>query len=66
MRCASMLEKAKELAVVLAFDVPVDKEAERLAEELGIKIFKGTTNFMIHPTIKSDVERCSGHHLPPL
>ena len=41
MRSASMLEKAKELAVILAFDVPVDKEAEKLAEELGIKIFKG-------------------------
>lgn len=42
MRTASMLEKAKELAVVLAFDVPVDKDAERLAEEMGIKIFKGS------------------------
>ena len=41
MRTATMLEKAKELAVVLAFDVPVDKDAERLAEEMGIKIFKG-------------------------
>lgn len=41
MRSASMLEKAKELAVILAFDVPVDKEAEKLADELGIKIFKG-------------------------
>ncbi|KAG8218255.1 hypothetical protein J3R82DRAFT_3865 [Butyriboletus roseoflavus] len=40
MRTATMLEKAKELAVVLAFDVPVDKDSERLAEEMGIKIFK--------------------------
>ncbi|KAN0062424.1 eukaryotic translation initiation factor 5B [Thecaphora frezii] len=39
MRCATMLEKAKEFAVILAFDVPVDKEAEKLAEEFGIKIF---------------------------
>ncbi len=31
--------KGKELAVILAFDVPVEKEAEKLAEELGIKIF---------------------------
>ena len=23
------------------FDVPVDKDAERLAEELGVKLFKG-------------------------
>ncbi|KAF8554092.1 hypothetical protein OG21DRAFT_1522679 [Imleria badia] len=40
MRTATMLERAKELAVVLAFDVPVDKDAERLAEEMGVKIFK--------------------------
>jgi translation initiation factor 5B len=41
MRCASMLERAKELAVMLCFDVTVDKDAERLAEELGIRVFKG-------------------------
>ncbi|KAH7922410.1 hypothetical protein BV22DRAFT_1037540 [Leucogyrophana mollusca] len=40
MRCATMLEKAKELAVILCFDVPVDKDAEKLAEEMGIKLFK--------------------------
>ncbi|KAK4705284.1 translation initiation factor 5B, partial [Phenoliferia sp. Uapishka_3] len=40
MRAASMLEKAKELAVILCFDVAVDKEAEKVADELGIKIFK--------------------------
>jgi hypothetical protein len=41
MRAATMLEKAKELACILCFDVNVDKEAERLAEEMGIKLFKG-------------------------
>jgi translation initiation factor 5B len=35
-----MLEKAKELAVILCFDVPVDKDAERMALELGIEIFR--------------------------
>ncbi|CAG8609948.1 6754_t:CDS:10 [Paraglomus brasilianum] len=40
MRAASMLEKAKEFAVILAFDVKFDKEAQDLAEELGIKMFK--------------------------
>ncbi|KAH9950143.1 hypothetical protein B0H21DRAFT_889299 [Amylocystis lapponica] len=40
MRSATMLEKAKELACILCFDVPVDKEAERLAEEMGIRLFK--------------------------
>jgi translation initiation factor 5B len=41
MRAATMLEKAKELACILCFDVTVDKEAEKLAEELGIRLFKG-------------------------
>ncbi|KAF8335036.1 uncharacterized protein EI90DRAFT_3049253 [Cantharellus anzutake] len=40
MQAAIMLERAKELACILAFDVAVDKDAERIAEELGIKIFK--------------------------
>lgn len=40
MRAATMLEKAKELAVILCFDVPVDRDTEKLAEEMGIKLFK--------------------------
>jgi translation initiation factor 5B len=41
MRAATMLEKAKELACILCFDVAIDKEAERIAEEMGIRLFKG-------------------------
>lgn len=41
MQASIMLEKAKELACMLCFDVEVDKEAERMAEEMGVKIFKG-------------------------
>ena len=44
MRAATMLEKAKELACILCFDVPVDKDAERLAEEMGIRLFKGASS----------------------
>lgn len=40
MRCATMLEKAPEFAAMLCFDVEVDKDAARLAEELGIRIFQ--------------------------
>ncbi|KAJ7590596.1 hypothetical protein C8J56DRAFT_1013560 [Mycena floridula] len=40
MRAGTMLEKARELACILCFDVTVDKDAERLAEEMGIKLFK--------------------------
>ncbi|KAH8555729.1 hypothetical protein BGW37DRAFT_435377 [Umbelopsis sp. PMI_123] len=39
-RASVMLEKAREFAVMLCFDVKVDKEAEELANELGIKVFK--------------------------
>ena len=40
-RCAVMLERAPEFAVLLAFDVPVDKEARAMADELNIKVFTG-------------------------
>ena len=35
-----MLEKAPEYAVVLSFDVEVDKDARKMAEELNVKIFE--------------------------
>lgn len=39
MKATTMLEKAPELAVMLCFDVKIDKEAEQYAEEQNIKIF---------------------------
>lgn len=39
MKATTMLEKAPELAIMMCFDVKVDKEAEQYAEEQGIKIF---------------------------
>ncbi|GMM54387.1 translation initiation factor eIF5B [Maudiozyma humilis] len=39
MKATTMLEKAPEYAVMLCFDVKVDKEAEQYAEQEGIKIF---------------------------
>ncbi|ODV76682.1 uncharacterized protein CANTADRAFT_27713 [Suhomyces tanzawaensis NRRL Y-17324] len=39
MKACTMLEKAPELAIMLCFDVKVDKEAEQYAEEQKIKIF---------------------------
>lgn len=39
MRCATMLEKAKEYAVMLCFDVEVDKDAQLLADQLGVTVF---------------------------
>lgn len=39
MRASVMLEKKKEYATILAFDVKVTPEARELADELGVKIF---------------------------
>src|SRR5690242_15272361 len=40
LRAGIMLEKAKEFAVMLCFDVKVDKEAKLYADEIGVKIFE--------------------------
>lgn len=46
MMAGTMLEKAKQYAVMLCFDVKVDKEAAQYAEEYGIKIF--TADIIYH------------------
>ncbi|KAK4946957.1 eukaryotic translation initiation factor 5B [Elasticomyces elasticus] len=46
MMAGTMLEKAKEYAVMLCFDVKVDKEAMAYAEENGIKVF--TADIIYH------------------
>lgn len=40
LRAGIMLEKAKEFAVMLCFDVKVDKDAKAYADEIGVKIFE--------------------------
>lgn len=40
LRAGVMLEKAKEFAVMLCFDVKVDKDAKAYADEIGVKIFE--------------------------
>ena len=63
----TMLEKAKELACILCFDV--DRDAERLTEEMGIRLFKGTfPPFLICCTtaIANLTASHSRHHLSPL
>ncbi|RKP24453.1 P-loop containing nucleoside triphosphate hydrolase protein, partial [Syncephalis pseudoplumigaleata] len=45
-RCSTMLERAKEFAVMLCFDVKVDKEAQELADELGVRVF--TADIIYH------------------
>ncbi|ODA78512.1 hypothetical protein RJ55_05893 [Drechmeria coniospora] len=46
MQCGIMLEKAPDFAVMLCFDVKVDKEAQQYAADQGIKIF--TADIIYH------------------
>ena len=46
MSAGIMLEKAKEYAVMLCFDVKVDKDAQAYADEVGVKIF--TADIIYH------------------
>lgn len=46
MQAGVMLEKNKEYAVMLCFDVKVDKEAQQYADEVGVKIF--TADIIYH------------------
>jgi translation initiation factor 5B len=45
-RASVMLERCPEYAQMLAFDVPIDKDAEMLAQEMGVRIF--TANIIYH------------------
>ncbi|CCC08170.1 hypothetical protein SMACR_01718 [Sordaria macrospora] len=46
MQCGIMLEKAPDYAVMLCFDVKVDKEAQEYADQQGVKIF--TADIIYH------------------
>ncbi|WYZ45438.1 hypothetical protein EsH8_VIII_000754 [Colletotrichum jinshuiense] len=46
MQAGIMLEKASDFAVMLCFDVKVDKEAQSYADEVGVKIF--TADIIYH------------------
>ncbi|RFU78400.1 eukaryotic translation initiation factor 5b [Trichoderma arundinaceum] len=46
MQCGVMLEKAPDYAVMLCFDVKVDKEAQAYADEQNIKVF--TADIIYH------------------
>jgi len=45
-RASVMLEHQKEYATMLCFDVEVEKEAQKIADELGVKIF--TADIIYH------------------
>ncbi|KAI1379322.1 hypothetical protein F4677DRAFT_328157 [Hypoxylon crocopeplum] len=45
-QCGTMLEKSPDYAIMLCFDVKIDKEAQAYADENGIKIF--TADIIYH------------------
>jgi len=46
MRAATMLERRREFAIILAFDVAVSAEAQQWAREMGVQVF--TANIIYH------------------
>lgn len=62
-RAMTQLEKAQEMACILCFDVPVDKEAEKLAEESGVKLFRGRLVQITGDSAFNDFHHSSRHHL---
>lgn len=39
-RASVMLEHAREYAILMAFDVKIDRDAQEMADEMGVKVFK--------------------------
>lgn len=59
MQCGTMLEKSKEYAVMLCFDVKVDKEAQQYADEAGIKIFTAQIIYHLFDAFTKHMEAAS-------
>ncbi|KAI4352970.1 hypothetical protein L6164_007171 [Bauhinia variegata] len=56
MKASVMLEKKKEYATILAFDVKVTPEARELADELGVKIFIADIIYHLFDQFKAYIE----------
>lgn len=57
-RASAMLEKRKEFATILAFDVPVERDAREMAEKEGVTIF---TADIIYNLFDMFVEHMANH-----
>ncbi|XP_002889098.2 eukaryotic translation initiation factor 5B isoform X2 [Arabidopsis lyrata subsp. lyrata] len=56
MKAGVMLEKKKEYATILAFDVKVTTEARELADEMGVKIFCADIIYRLFDQFKAYIE----------
>nr|ODN83863.1 translation initiation factor aIF-2 [Cryptococcus depauperatus CBS 7841] len=52
-KAATMLEKAPEYGVILAFDVQIEKEAEDLAKKAGLRIFSAEIIYHLFDAFKA-------------
>lgn len=55
-RASTMLDSAPEFAVILAFDVRIEKEAEDMAKENGVLIFKADIIYHLFDMFKKHLE----------
>jgi translation initiation factor 5B len=58
-RASVMLEHKKEFAVILAFDVPVAKEAQEYADKVGVRIFTADIIYHLFDQFTAYVEQSS-------
>lgn len=56
MKASVMLEKKKEYATILAFDVKVTPEARELADDLGVKIFLADIIYHLFDQFKAYID----------
>ncbi|KAK4253109.1 hypothetical protein QN277_010927 [Acacia crassicarpa] len=56
MKASVMLEKKREFATILAFDVKVNQEAKDLAEELGVRIFMADIIYHLFDQFKAYID----------
>ncbi|ORY25737.1 hypothetical protein BCR39DRAFT_543153 [Naematelia encephala] len=52
LKASRMLEVASEYAVVLAFDVPIDRDAEQYAKDTGVQIFSSMVIYHLFDAFK--------------
>lgn len=69
MKASVMLEHEEKYTVILAFDVRVERDAQELADSLGVKIFQVSSSWdqteLSHSEIKSlSLSLAGRHHLP--
>ena len=56
MKAAIQLDKDKKYGVMLAFDVPVDRDAQALADERGLRIFAANIIYQLFDQFKAHTE----------